>query len=91
MGIFVRITFVLNVGMVINAPVVLSVVKWDAKRTNAEKTKTAKKTVRCARTMNVDEVAALSGIVNFMNFVLEDNVNTKNAEGRAPAASYNKT
>jgi hypothetical protein len=83
---FVRITCVLIVGIVINAPVALPVAKWVAKRTNANKMKIAKKTARFAKIMNADEVAALSGIVSFMNFAGREYVNIKNVRGRAHAA-----
>ena len=86
MAFFVRITCALIVGIVINAPVTLPVAKWDAKRTNANKMKIAKKTARFATTMNADVVAALSGIVNFMNFAVREYVNTKNVRDRAHAA-----
>jgi len=86
MGYFVRITCALTVGIVINAPVAILVAKWDAKRTNANKMKIAKKTARLARTMNADEDAALNGIVNFMNFAVREYVNTKNVRDRAHAA-----
>ena len=56
----------------------LPVAKWDAKRTNVNKMKIAKKTERFAKRINVDVVAALSGIVTFMNFVVRVYVNTKN-------------
>ena len=78
MAFFVRITCALIAGLVINAPVALPVAKWDAKRTNVNKIKIAKKKERFAKRINVDVVAALSGIVNFMNFVVRVYVNTKN-------------
>ena len=86
MGFFVKITCALIVDIVINVPVALLVAKWVVKRTRAEKTKIAKKTARFAKTMNADEVAALSGIVNFMNFAAREYVNIKNVRGRAHAA-----
>ena len=86
MAFSVRITCALIVGLVINAPLALPVAKWDAKRTNANKLKIAKKTARFAKTINVDVVAALSGIVNFMNFVVTVYVNTKNVRDIAHAA-----
>ena len=78
MAFFVRITCALIVGLVINAPLALPVAKWDAKGTNVNKMKIAKKTERFAKTINVDVVAALSGIVTFMNFVVRVYVNIKN-------------
>ena len=86
MGYFVRITCALIVDIVINVPVAILVAKWDAKRTNAIKMKIAKKTARFARTMNADEVATLSGNVNFMSFAVRECVNTKNVRDRAHAA-----
>ena len=86
MAFFVRITCALIAGLVINASVALPVAKWGAKRTNVNKIKIARKTERFAKTINVDAVAALSGIVNFMNFVVRVYVNTKNVRDIAHAA-----
>ena len=86
MGYFVRITRALIVDIVINVPVAIPVAKWDVKRTNAIKMKIAKKTARFAITMNADEVATLSGNVNFMSFAVRECVNTKNVRDRAHAA-----
>ena len=86
MAFSVRIACAVIVGLVINAPLAPPVAKWDAKRTNVNKIKIAKKTERFAKRINVDVVAALSGIVNFMNFVVRVYVNTKNVRDIAHAA-----